>query len=109
MGFVDLVHPDVTHRIPLDLLVSKCRELTANQELTRSPYRVQSAVSAASFLVFVAALEGKAVNITERNCAELSQLYEEFGFGDLTAALRDSELRRRISVLKVAGSSPTGR
>jgi hypothetical protein len=100
MTFVDLVHPDVTHRIPVDLLVAKCRLFTANQELTRAPYRVRSAVSADSFRVFVAALEGKAVDMTEMNCANLSQLCEEFGFGGLTAALRDSKVRRRISVLE---------
>jgi hypothetical protein len=100
MAFVELVHPDVTHRIPVDLLVVKCTRFIANQELARAPYRVQSAVAADSFLAFVAVLEGKAADITEGNYAELSQLCEEFGFAGLTAAMRDSELRRRLSVLE---------
>jgi hypothetical protein len=109
MAVVDLVHPDVTHRIPVDLLVTKCRRFVANQELTREPYRVQSAVGADVFQAFVAALKGNAVDITEGNYAELSQLCEEFGFDGLTgqlsmfqpsAALKNAKARRRISTLE---------
>jgi hypothetical protein len=80
----------------------------ANQELTREQYRVQSAIATDAFRAFIAAIEGNAVDITEVNCAELSQLCEEFGFDGLTAqlsmfqpsaALRDAEARRRISAL----------
>jgi hypothetical protein len=109
MTAVSLVHPDVTHRIPVDLLVTKCRRFIANQELTREPCRVQSAVAADAFQVFVATVEGNAVDITEGNYAELSPLCEEFGFDGLTVqlsmfqpsiGLRDAEVRRRISVLE---------
>jgi hypothetical protein len=109
MAVVDLVHPDVTYRIPVDRLVTQCRQFLANQELTREPYRVQSAVAADAFRAFVAVIEGNAFDITEGNSAELSQLCEEFGFDGLTAqlslfqpsaALRDVEARRRISALE---------
>jgi hypothetical protein len=49
--------------------------------------RVQSAVAADAFRAFVAALEGNAVDLTEGNYAELSQLCEEFGFDGLIAQL----------------------
>jgi hypothetical protein len=106
---IAVVHPGVTHQIPFQLLVTKCRRFIANEELTREPYPVQSAVAADAFWVFVAALECNAVDITEGNSAELSQLCEEFGFDGLTAqlslfqrsaALRNAELRRRISALE---------
>jgi hypothetical protein len=109
MAIVSLVHPDVTHRITVDLLVTKCRRFIANQELTRELYRVQAAVAADVFRAFVAALEGNAVDITEGNYADLSQLCEEFGFDGLTGqlslfqpsvALKDAEARRRISALE---------
>jgi hypothetical protein len=109
MAVVDLVHPDVTHRIAADLLVTKPRRFAANQELTREPHRVQSAVAVVAFRTFVAALEGNAVDITQWNSAELSQLCEEFGFDglpeqlslfQLSTALRDAEARCRISVLE---------
>jgi hypothetical protein len=35
MAFVELVHPDVIHRIPVDLLVVKCKRFITNQEFTR--------------------------------------------------------------------------
>jgi hypothetical protein len=72
MAIVDLVHPDVTHRITVERLVTQCRRFIANQELTREPYRVQAAVAADAFRAFVAALEGNAVDITEGNYADLS-------------------------------------
>jgi hypothetical protein len=38
-----------------------------------------------AFRVFVGALEGHAIDITEENYAELSQLCAQFGFNGLTA------------------------
>jgi hypothetical protein len=102
MAVLDFFSPDVTHRIPKDRLMTKCRRLIANQELTREPSGVQSAVAADALRAFIAALEGNAADITERNSARVSQLCEEFGFDGLTAqlsmfqpsaALRDAEAR----------------
>jgi hypothetical protein len=109
MAVVDLVHPDVTHRIPVKRLLTQCRWFIANQELTRDPYRIPSGAAADAFQVLVAALESNPVGMNKGNSAELSQLCEEFGFDGLTAqlsmfrlsaALRDVEVRRRISGLE---------
>jgi hypothetical protein len=35
MAVVDLVHRDITHRIPVKRLLTECRRFIANQELTR--------------------------------------------------------------------------
>jgi hypothetical protein len=67
---------------------------------------------------FVAALEVNAVDITEANCAELSQLCDEFGSDGLTAqlpmyepsaALMDAATRLRISALEERVEQPERR
>jgi hypothetical protein len=87
MAVVHLVHPDVTHRIPVDLLVTRCRRFIASQELTREPYRIHSAIAADESAAFVAAIKGNAFNITKWTCAELSQLCKGFGFDGLSGRL----------------------
>jgi hypothetical protein len=67
MTVVNLVHPDVTHRMPVKRLLTECRRFIANQELTREPYRIQSGVAADAFQAFVAALEGNSAGINEGN------------------------------------------
>jgi hypothetical protein len=87
MAVVDLVHPDVTHHIPVKRLLTECRRFIANQKPTKELHRIQSRVAADAFQAFVAALDGNPVGSNEGNSAELSQLCEEFGFDGLTAEL----------------------
>jgi hypothetical protein len=55
----------------------------ANQELTREPSGVHSAVGTDAFRAFVAAVDGNAVDFIQGNHVKLSQLCEEFGLCNL--------------------------
>jgi hypothetical protein len=101
--------PNPTHRIAVVWVVVQFDQFFANQELTRRPSHLQSAVADDVLQSFVAAIESNAVDISERNHAELSQLCEEFGFDCLSdqlsmlqpaAALRNADARRRRPVLE---------
>jgi hypothetical protein len=109
MALVDLVHPEVICRIGVEPLLTKCRRFVANPQLSREPYRVQSAVRADAFQTFITALEGHVVDVTEGNYTGLLLLCEEFGFDGLTPQLAmfdpsagpgDANSRRRILVLE---------
>jgi hypothetical protein len=107
MAEVDLVHPELTQRISVIPLVSKCRQFIATPALICAPYHIKSSVSVEVFRAFVATLEGNAADITEGNYTGLSQLCQEFGFDGLHAKLsafqpsaRFTEALRCISELE---------
>jgi hypothetical protein len=115
MTQVVLVHPLQTFTVETRLIVFKCDAFFDNPGLAASPYDVRSPVSLACFGEFVSALEGNTIKITNDNFKGLSALCDEFRFRDLAAALsqfrdsndfkeaeaiKDSEARRRLSVLE---------
>jgi hypothetical protein len=76
MAVIDFFSPDVAHRIPIDRFVTKCMRFIANQELTREPYGVQSAVEADALRAFIAALDGMvliSLNGTTRECGSCAK------------------------------------
>jgi hypothetical protein len=112
MALVELVHPQDNHYVTVVHLISKCDLFKNNPGLTITPYQVQSEVSLEDFQDFVSALEGKAININDRNFSGLSQLSDEFGFQALSMKLsahrrlsglgdlQTAECRSRISTLE---------
>jgi hypothetical protein len=54
-----------------------------------APNRVQSPVSLSIFRVFIAALEGNAMNITDTNFRERQRLCEESGFSEIAMKLSE--------------------
>jgi hypothetical protein len=99
---VILVHPDETIQIPLQILINNCDLFPDNPARVDSPYTLKSQVSLTDFREFVSALKDSAVIIKKDNFRGLSQLCEEFGFGDLSSQLsqfRDSDdLRDEMSI-----------
>jgi hypothetical protein len=87
MSSVTLVHPEATLTVPVIHAIKKCDLFRNNRILAATPYAVQSPVSLSIFQEFVSALEGKAVTITDTNCAAFQQLSDEFGFKELSAQL----------------------
>jgi hypothetical protein len=109
MDVVDLVRPDVTNCISVELFVTKCKRFIANRELMKAPDCVQLTMSVDAFQAFASALEGKTVDITEGNYAGLSQLCDESCFADLKPQLSmfepstefvDTEARDHILALE---------
>jgi hypothetical protein len=87
MNSLILVHPEDRVTIPIHQAINKCSLFSNNPALTISPYRVQSPVSLSIIREFVAALEGKTVNITPTNLLGLEQLCSEFGFSEFSSKL----------------------
>jgi hypothetical protein len=69
--------------------MNKCNLFEKDPTFSDSPYRVQSPVSLSIFCTFVSALEGNAINITDRNLTELTQFCEEFVFTEIAAKLSE--------------------
>jgi hypothetical protein len=84
---ITLVHPNESVRISGRLLVQKGNLFADNLALGASPYTLQSPVSLDDFRTFVSPLEGDTVVIRNEDFRGLSQLCEEFRFGDLVAQL----------------------
>jgi hypothetical protein len=84
---VTLVHPHQMFHIPREQLVEKCDLFIKHPTLTTFPYTLKSQVSLADCREFVSALAGTRVTIKNDNFRGLSQLCEEFRFGDLAVRL----------------------
>jgi hypothetical protein len=69
--------------------VAKCHLFQAKPELLGKPYRVESGVSSDSLRVFVGAIGGAAVEISDANVRDLSQLCDEFKFTELAKTVGD--------------------
>jgi hypothetical protein len=89
---VDLVHPDLTQRISVIPLITKCRQFIANASLIGALSRIKSAASVDAFQAFVGTLEGNAAAVTDGNSTGLSRLCQEFGFKGLNAQLSAFQL-----------------
>jgi hypothetical protein len=87
MSVVTLVHPDETFTVTAQHLVRQCGLFNNNAALLVPPYTVRSSVPLPLFRDFVAALEGKPLEINRENVAGLSLLCAEFGFRSLAAEL----------------------
>jgi ribosomal protein L29 len=107
MTSVTLVHPEETVTVSVARVVTKCGLFKKNVPLSASPYRVQSSVPLGLFREFVAALEGKAVTITDTNFTGLERLCDEFGFEGLAKHL--SEFRRSTGLKEAENGDPRGR
>jgi hypothetical protein len=112
---VDLVHPHQILKVAGGVLTRKCTLFLDDPALAASPYSVRAPVSVADFCLFVSALEGKDVDVTNDNVRGLSLLCDEFGFQSLSERLssfrqsadfnevvvvEDSEARLRLSALE---------
>jgi uncharacterized coiled-coil protein SlyX len=102
---------DASHAVAELPLVTNCILFRNNLTLAASPYRVNSSVRLEVFRLFLEAVEGKEIQITKQNVADLSQLCTEFGFESLSrkisaflnspdCASADAEARARISGLE---------
>jgi hypothetical protein len=87
MSSVTLVDPEETLKVPVLEVITKCSLFQKNQTLTATPSRVKSSVTLPHFRVFVSALEGKEVKITDTNFTGLQRWCEEFGFSEFAAKL----------------------
>jgi hypothetical protein len=89
-GSFELVLGDLRLAVPLSTLTAKCACLAESQS---SPYCVISAVSPEAFQLFVWAIEGKRIEVTAMNVADLTLLSAEFSF---------AELQREVSAWSLA-------
>jgi hypothetical protein len=89
MSVVALVHPGETFTVTAQCLVSQCGLCNDDASLLAAPSAVRSPVPLPLFRDFVAALEGKPLEINRENVAGLSLLCAEFGFRSLAAGLAD--------------------
>jgi predicted nucleic acid-binding Zn-ribbon protein len=78
-------------------LVLHCRLFQTKPKLLSKPYRVESAVSSDSLRVFVGALGGAAVEISDANVRDLLQLCEEFKFTELAKIVGDWETEHGLT------------
>jgi hypothetical protein len=103
-----LIHPEQTFTIQALQVINKCSSFQNNPALLASPYRIQSSISLSIFREFVSTLEGKSITITNTNLIGLEQLYEEFGFSDLSAKLSNFKSRSESSQGRQFESQFTG-
>jgi hypothetical protein len=96
MAKVELVHSQETYQVSALHLITKCDLFKNNPDITLTPYQVQSEVSRDDFQDFLSALEGKAVDINDKNYRGLLQLSEEFGFQEFLMKISN---RRRLPTL----------
>jgi hypothetical protein len=94
MAFVTLVHANEERQIPIRQAIIKCILFEQQPALTGAPYRLRSVVPVAIFRLFIAALEGNEIEITDANFIDLSQLSDEFGFADLRVSLNSFQFSR---------------
>jgi uncharacterized coiled-coil protein SlyX len=112
MSGVTLLLSGANFSIGLRPLVANCDLFATNAALAGRPYRVRSSVPLGVFRQFLAAIEGKGVDVTNENVSGMAQLCNEFGFQSLSSKLSafrnsitykdsaDAEARSRISALE---------
>jgi uncharacterized coiled-coil protein SlyX len=69
--------------LPNSIITKNCKLFTTDPTLLDSPYHVKSRVRLDVFRLFLEAVKGTSVTITNQNVSELSQLCSEFGFSAL--------------------------
>jgi hypothetical protein len=84
----------------------RCETFQENTSLLTSPYSVRSSVSVGSFRLFLEAIEGEDIAITNDNAIDLQLLCGEFGFRSFLSKVCEfsgrgsfSEVMKRISIL----------
>jgi uncharacterized coiled-coil protein SlyX len=80
---------DVAFQLPVQVLTQQCTLFTTDPALLASPYQVKSRVRLEIFLLFLEAVKGTSVIITNQNISDLSQLCTEFGFHGLANEISD--------------------
>jgi hypothetical protein len=75
MAKVELVHSRRTYQVSAIHLLTKCDLFKNNPDLTLNAYEVQSEVSRDDFQDCLSALQGKAIDINDKNYAGLLQLF----------------------------------
>jgi hypothetical protein len=75
--------------VSLVSLVAKCHLFQTKPELLGKPYRVESGVSSDSLRVLADAIGGAAVEISDANVRDLSQLCDELKFIELAKTVGD--------------------
>jgi hypothetical protein len=92
-----------------EALIANCGLFTANPNLADSVYAVQSLVDVSILGIFVGAIEGQSISITDANWLGLWQLSGEFKFGFLvqrlstsfgTSIFLESEMKERLRNLE---------
>jgi len=90
-------------------LFGNCELFIDRPDLALQPYRVQSRVSSSEFGIFLGALEGREIEITDENATFLKSLCDEFRFSAFQEKIAafiaqtsgiDRECRREIEFLK---------
>jgi hypothetical protein len=100
MASNDLVLCDQTFSVGRTNLLMKCHKFLDRPNLLNAPYKVQSAVTAASFEHFVDVIEGSRPHVTASNASDLSLLCDEFGFVELGQQV--SEFDPRLGAVQEA-------
>jgi hypothetical protein len=92
-------------------VMAKCHLFQTKPGLLGNPYRIESRVSLDSLRMFVGAIGGEALEISEANAGYLSQLCKEFKFDELAKtvgdwqaehSLIDSVTRRELDLVRAA-------
>jgi hypothetical protein len=87
MAKSQLVLNGTTFSVGTRLLVLNCNLFESNPGLLGAPYLLRSRVSTSSFQLFLSALDGESITISESNQSDLTDLCDEFGYSGLSDQL----------------------
>jgi hypothetical protein len=99
MGDLVFLVGQATFTTPIDQLVANCTFFQTHPELTSTPYRVRSPISADVFALFVRSLSNggtRSSEVNRLNAVGLSMLCGEFGFWSFAATLSALEKDRGL-------------
>jgi hypothetical protein len=103
----ELVFAGGTFQVPRLRLMETCQKFKDDPTLLTAPYRVSSAVSLDSFRLFVDAIGGANIEISNSTVRDLLLLSREFGFAQVAAQARQVRAldvsAQRIKKLKKMG------
>jgi hypothetical protein len=94
----DLVCHDLHLSVERRLLVAECRLFDEHPALLEQSYVVQSRVSPDALCIFVSAINGENVVVTNENALSLYLLCREFGFGRLGDAALDHLVQSGLAI-----------
>jgi uncharacterized coiled-coil protein SlyX len=109
---VTLLLGQTSMSVPIAPLFTNCTLFRTNMSLTNSPYRVKSTVTLGVLGLFIDAIEGRSIDITNESVCGLSILSDEFGFLSLSSRISslhcsatfhgspDFQARERVSSLE---------
>jgi hypothetical protein len=97
MSEATLLLGDEAFTVQIQSLIAKCNLFATNACLVTSPYRVNCVVPPAVFRLFLDAIEGRDVTLTNANITSLAQLSGEFGFRSFSSKLSSFHMTDDVS------------